>query len=89
METVIAGVESRVRHDPRVGEWAVEWMQFSSFAVKPTTAASYQSLLRSRILPTFGDLPLRKVDGLMVRHWILQMSGAGLSASRIQQAIAF
>jgi integrase len=61
-------------------------MAFSSFAVKPTTVASYQSLLRSRILPTFGDLPLGDVDGLMVRRWISQMSGAGLSASRIQQA---
>jgi integrase len=86
METVIAGDESRARHHPRVGEWAIEWMGFSSFTVKPTTVASYQSLLRSLILPTFGDLPLGDVDGLMVRRWISEMSGAGLSASRIRQA---
>jgi integrase len=76
--------------DPRdslaVREWASEWMAFSSFAVKPTTVASYESLLRSRILPAFGDLPLGDVDGLMVRRWISEMSEAGLSASRIQQA---
>ena len=69
-----------------VRDWASEWMAFSSFAVKPTTAASYQSLLRSRILPAFGDHQLGDVDGLMVRRWISEMSEAGLSASRIQQA---
>ncbi len=33
-----------------------------------------------------ATLPLGDVDGLMVRRWISEMSGAGLSASRIQQA---
>jgi hypothetical protein len=42
-----------------IREWAIEWMRFSSIALKPTTIASYQSLLRSRILPTFGELMLR------------------------------
>jgi integrase len=61
-------------------------MAFTSVALKPTTVASYQSLLRSRILPAFGDLLLGDLDGLRVRHWIAEMNVAGLSASRIQQA---
>ena len=68
-----------------ISEWAIEWMRFSSIALKPTTIASYQSLLRSRILPTFGELLLDDVDGLMVRRWIAELSAAGLSASRIHQ----
>ena len=55
-----------------------EWMQFSSFAVKPTTVGSYQSFLRSRILPKFGDIPVGGVDRLMVRRWISEMSREGL-----------
>jgi len=79
-------VHRRVHAVPTLGGWTAEWTGFSSFALKPKTVATYQSLLRTRILPTFGALPLGDVDGLMIRRWIADMSGAGLSASRIQQA---
>ena len=87
MVTIAADAAPGDRRDSMaVRIWASEWMAFSSLAVKPTTVASYQSLLRSRILPTFGDIPLGDVDSLMVRRWISEMNAAGLSASRIQQA---
>jgi integrase len=73
-------------HLRTLAEWADEWASFSFITLKPGTAALYGGLLRSRILPTFGDLPLSDIDGLMVRHWIAAMNSEGLSPSRIRQA---
>ena len=69
-----------------VSDWATEWLAFSTYTLKPTTVASYMSLLRTQILPTFGGSGLIEIEGLMVRRWVAEMSRAGLSASRIQQA---
>jgi integrase len=56
--------------------------------VKPKTQAGYESLLRSRILPTFGAVKLSSITSAMVRRWVADMVGEGLSASRIRQARA-
>lgn len=71
---------------PTLSDWAAEWMGFSSFTLKPKTVASYESLLKTRILPIFGATTLTELDGLMIRHWVAAMSAEGLSPSRIKQA---
>ena len=43
--------------------WSAEWLGFSVH-LKPTTLVSYESLLRTRILPTFGALSLTAIEGL-------------------------
>ena len=70
--------------DIRYGVWAATW--FKGLSIKPATAAGYQSLLRSRVLPVFGETPLRRITPPSVRSWITDMSAAGLSSSRIRQA---
>lgn len=65
--------------------WAEEWLGFSVH-LKPKTYVGYQSLLRSRVLPTFGDLPLDSIDGLAIRRWVAEMHTEGLRASRIHQS---
>ena len=37
--------------------------------LKPRTRAHYRHLLDSRLLPTFADVPLRRIDPAMVRKW--------------------
>jgi integrase len=54
--------------------------------LKPKTAASYESLLRSRILPTFGSRLVHSIKPSDVDLWVAEMVGDGLSASRIRQA---
>ncbi len=76
---------SRVR---TLSTWAEEWSSFSMITLKPGTAATYRSLLRSRVLPSFGHLPLPEIDGLMVRRWVVDMNSDGLSPSRIRQAMS-
>lgn len=75
--------------DPRAGqvryaEWVNEWL--TGLDVKPKTMAGYESLLRSRVLPAFGPVPLAKITSPMVRRWVAQMVEEGLSPSRIRQA---
>ena len=68
-----------------VGEWAESWLAGRSH-LKPKTLASYQSLLSTRILPTWELVPLSKVGHSDVVAWVAGMRREGLSASRTRQA---
>ena len=70
--------------DIPLSEAAADWL--AGLDIKPKTRAGYESLLRSRVLPVFGDLPVNRISPAIVREWIADMSAEGLSASRIKQA---
>ena len=76
--------------DPDAGRvefagYAADWIQGKS-RIKPKTREGYRSLLRSRILPTFGPVRLVGIDRTMMGSWVRSMANEGLSASRIRQA---
>ena len=92
-ERFAAEVESDITRgdylDPRAGQvllvdWADKWL--STVSVKPKTKASYESLLRSRILPAFGRRRLENLRPSDIQGWVSAMHEEGLSASRIRQA---
>ncbi len=68
-----------------VGEWAGSWMAGRSH-LKPKTLASYDSLLRTQVLPTWATVPLVKVTHAGVVAWVAAMRARGLSPSRVRQA---
>jgi integrase len=84
--------------DPRAGrtrmsEWAKRWLEgvrpdpeTGEGPIKPKTFASYESLLRSRVLPIFGRRQLSSLKPSDVQSWINKMQAEGLSASRVRQA---
>ncbi len=77
--------------DPSAGtvpysEWAETWLA-SLHGIGPKTRAGYESLLRSRILPTFGGVELRRISTAGIRVWVAAMADAGLSPARIRQAL--
>lgn len=77
--------------DPTAGkvtyrEWSEQWLA-GLHSVKPKTLAGYESLLRSRVLPTFGGTELRRITTSAVRSWVTSMVEEGLSAARIRQAL--
>jgi integrase len=77
--------------DPSLGktqleEWANVWIDSVCGTLKPKTVDGYKSLLRSRIIPTFGDHPLASVLPSEVQAWVSAMDAEGLSASRIHEA---
>lgn len=74
--------------DPRlgqvqIGEWAREWFDSTRPRLKPKTAASYESLLRSQVLPAFGRRRLADIKPSDVQAWV---NGMDVSASRARQA---
>jgi integrase len=70
----------------RLGEWSERWLTSVRPTLKPKTAESYASLLRSRILPDLGSFSLGALRPSDVARWIGTMQEDGLSASRIRQA---
>ena len=91
LRSELGKIDGGVWTDPRAGqrryrEWSAEWIE--GLDIKPKTRAGYESLLRSRILPTFGDVKLSRISSSMVRRWMAEMSADGLSASRVKQARA-
>jgi integrase len=69
-----------------VEQRAEAWLDGARPMLKEKTVASYESLLRSRILPTFADRQLRDVKPSEVTAWVGAMLGDGLSPSRIRQS---
>jgi integrase len=51
---------------------AAEWLRYveEDRLRKPSTLATYRSLLNSRILPEFGSLPVESVTPAMIERWI-------------------
>ncbi len=68
-----------------VGVWAERWLE-TKRALKSKTLAGYRSLLDSRLLPAFADVPLHRLERVHVEQWVASMVGDGLSASRVRQA---
>lgn len=60
------------RPDPRkaatpLGEWAATWMAAQNHSA--VTATQRRRLLRTLILPAFGDTPISEINKFVVRQW--------------------
>ena len=76
--------------DPGLGrthyrDWADRWFGLL-IDLRPKTLVGYDSLLRTHVLPEFGDTELRRITRLRVREWVAGLEQSGLSPSRIRQA---
>ncbi len=71
----------------RLEEYATDWYKRVRPSLKPKTCASYESLLRSRILPSFGRRELGGLRPSDIEGWVGEMVAKRLSASRIRQAV--
>src|SRR5665811_2419251 len=68
-----------------LAHYSTAWLNAKT-RIKKKTRVGYQSLLRSRIIPTFGRARLVTIDRSMVGSWVQQMVEDELSPSRIRQA---
>ena len=84
MELVGQGPDLR-RGEVTLEDWAGQVL--ATLPLKPKTAETYASLLRSRILPEFGHRTLRSIQRADVRAWAASMS-VEVSARRTQNAYA-
>jgi integrase len=67
--------------ETRAGSWLASKQQ-----LKPKTRATYESLLRTCILPDLGRVPLGRLDPVMIAEWVAGLTARGLGASRVRQA---
>lgn len=74
--------------DPQAGrltvnDWADIWLR--GLSLKPKTRAGYESILRSRVLPVFGDHQLRQMTPSEIRAWLSDMAEE-VGPARVRQA---
>jgi len=71
--------------DPRLGkttfaDWADRW-QASTSNLRANTKASYTTILRHHLRPTFDPWPLASIDVMAVRTWLANLEAAGIGPS--------
>lgn len=70
--------------DPRrartlFAEWAERWYATTA-GLRPKTRVGYESMLRTHLLPRFGDRQVGKIDKAAVRAFLADMEAAGAAA---------
>jgi integrase len=72
------------RSGATVADAAEEWLRHAEVerGLKPSTLAEYESVVRTHILPAFGELALEVVDGRMVEQWQADRLDAGRLSRR-------
>ena len=90
LDEVTTAVGTGTYLDPRagsstVGDYGTRWLA-GRVHLKPKTRAGYESLLKTRLLPRWGAVPLSRVSYGDVSVWVSEMGAEGLSASRTRQA---
>lgn len=93
-ERHLIGVESHMldgsyidptRSRVTVKVWADQWLA-GQVQLKESTRVRYESLLRSHVLPQWGDVPLAKVGHADIASWVASLSVGGMSGSSVRQA---
>jgi integrase len=61
-----------VRTGATFADAAAEWLRYVEHdrGRKPSTVAGYQVIVRSQLLPVFGDLPLESITTSMIEAWL-------------------
>jgi integrase len=67
-----------VRTGASFADAAAEWLRYLEVdrRRKPSTVAGYRSIVRSELLPAFGDLALEAVTPTVIEAWLAAMSQA-------------
>lgn len=57
-----------------VGEWAEDWLA-TQVQLKASTRNGYESIVRSAIIPKWGDTPLSGLTHVGIQQWLAEVSG--------------
>jgi len=68
-----------------VRELAPVWLA-GKINLKPTSRARYADVLRTHVLPRWGDIPLVRVTPSDIQAWLAELSGSGLSGASVRKA---
>lgn len=71
--------------DLTLREWTAHTVE-SWNDLRPTTLARYETVIASQILPSLGDLPIGRVDTVVVQRWVNDLGKSGLSPATVRKA---
>jgi integrase len=76
--------------DPRrsrvtVGELASDWLP-TKFDLRPSSRARLEGVVKTHVLPRFGDVPLPEITNSAVRAWVAKMLASGSSPATVRKA---
>ena len=71
-----------------LGQYMMRWFETASPSLRPTTCATYQSLINCHILPYVGDELLSRVSPLTLEHLYANLEAKGVSPRLRQQVHA-
>ena len=66
-----------------VGDYATAWLE-RQVQLRPSTRDRYQTILRVHLVPTFGNMPLARLERSAVAAWVAEMSASGLAAATVR-----
>ena len=69
----------------RFKDWSDHWLT-TKLRLKPYTRRGYESVLRTHILPEFGDIQIGKIDPILVQDWVAAMESKGMSSAMMRQS---
>ena len=84
-EMAIAGGTSTGRAS-LVSDYAAVWNE-REVRYRASTMTTLNQLIDARILPSLGDVPVRKLSKRMVQGWVYEMHGDGLMPSTITKTL--
>ncbi|MCH8984259.1 MAG: site-specific integrase [Acidobacteria bacterium] len=68
-----------------LSDYALAWLA-RRVKANEKTKEWYDGILRSRVLPIFGEYQLRRIDAASIRGWVTAMMDDGLSPARIRHS---
>lgn len=79
-----ARLEGKPLDMPTLREWSETWLtQHLSLDASPVTVSNYRYLLRSRILPQLGDLPLSDLTPARISDWLYNLRKEPRKSTRL------
>ena len=90
LDSVTAAVQTGTYVDPSkakvtVGELAPIWLA-GKINLQPTSRARYADVLRTHVLPRWGDVPLIRIAHSDVQAWLAELSDRGLAGASVRKA---
>jgi integrase len=73
-----------VRTGATFADAAAEWLRYIEHdrGRKPSTVSGYRVIVRSQLLPAFGELPLESITTESIERWIGELEGAASSRTK-------
>ncbi len=90
LDEVTAAVQTGTYVDPKrarttVGELAPVWLA-GKINLKPTSRARYADVLKTHVLPRWGNVALIRVTHGDVQAWLSELSDRGLAGASVRKA---